>query len=237
MVLVAAIVAGSLIALGVGAHFAYQKWRAPAQSALPPQPAAVQPPSEAPAPPPAEAQTPAPPPVETAPAATAPTAPTAPLVTPAKPFKAPGRAKPRSPSQAAPPATAPQPAAAAPPAAEPAAAPPPEEPPKPVAQPERPAPPAPAPVARGYTGPQSGVLVWSGPLQKNGLLTIDGTTASAGSINAGSLPGVPVMITDIQPSDLGLAEAPSASNGWKRIVLRSRGNRRSVVTIKWSVLR
>jgi hypothetical protein len=78
-------------------------------------------------------------------------------------------------------------------------------------------------------------MLWSGQLQKNGVITIDGGRASAGSLS-GELPGVPVMV-EIQPSDVGLAEAPSSSNGWKRIVLRSRVNRQMVVTIRWMVLR
>jgi hypothetical protein len=73
-------------------------------------------------------------------------------------------------------------------------------------------------------------------LQKNGMLTIDGGQASTGSLT-GELPGVPVMIDGIQPSDVGMAEAPSPANSWKRMVLRSRVNRRTVVTIRWTVVR
>jgi len=95
--------------------------------------------------------------------------------------------------------------------------------------------PAPDVPAVGYRGPLEGTIVWSGQLEKNGLITIDGSRASAGSLR-GQLPGVPVMI-EVQPSDVGLAETPSPSNGWKRLTLRSRVNRRSVVTIQWTVLR
>jgi hypothetical protein len=105
-----------------------------------------------------------------------------------------------------------------------------------VFHPEPVAPP-PARARRAYSGPDSGVIIWSGQLQKNGLFTIDGENASAGTLRGDLLPGVPVMITEVQPSDVGLAETPSPANGWKRIVLRSRSNRHSVVTITWSVLR
>jgi hypothetical protein len=67
------------------------------------------------------------------------------------------------------------------------------------------------------------------------VITIDGERTSAGSLR-GELPGVPVMV-EVQPSDVGLAEAPSPRNGWKRMVLRSRVNRQMVVTIKWTVVR
>lgn len=93
----------------------------------------------------------------------------------------------------------------------------------------------PAPSKPVYSGPPSGTMLWSGQLQKNGVITIEGGQASAGSLR-GELPGVPVML-DIQPSDVGLAESPSPANGWKRMVLRSRVNRQSVVTIRWTVLR
>jgi hypothetical protein len=35
---------------------------------------------------------------------------------------------------------------------------------------------------------------------------------------------------------VGLAEAPSPSNGWKRLALRGKQNQRTVVTIRWKVL-
>jgi hypothetical protein len=101
--------------------------------------------------------------------------------------------------------------------------------------PPQPGTPAPAPKPAGYTGPPSGTIVWSGQLEKNGTITIDGAHASDGSLN-GQLPGVPVMVT-VSPPDIGVAEAPGPQNGWKRLVLRSRNTRRSVVTIQWTVLR
>ncbi len=87
----------------------------------------------------------------------------------------------------------------------------------------------------GYSGPSSGIITWSGQLVKDGLITIDGSQPSTGSMR-GTLPGVPVMVS-ISPSDIGVAEGPSPQNGWKRVVLRSRNNRNSVVTIQWTVLK
>ncbi|MBM3957695.1 MAG: hypothetical protein FJ313_06545 [Gemmatimonadetes bacterium] len=66
-------------------------------------------------------------------------------------------------------------------------------------------------------------------------MTIDGTQPSSGTMQ-GALPGVPVMV-EIIPADIGIAEPPGPQNGWKKIVLRSRNNRHTVVTISWSVLR
>jgi hypothetical protein len=141
----------------------------------------------------------------------------------------------RRPAPSAAPSSVPVPAEPAP--AQPAAV---EQPvvtpPAPVEQPApAPAPPPPPAAKPVYSGPPSGTLVWSGQLKKNGTITIQGDHASVGSLH-GELPGVPIMI-EIQPSDVGIAEAPSPANGWKRVVLRSRVNRRSVVTIQWKVLR
>ncbi len=66
-------------------------------------------------------------------------------------------------------------------------------------------------------------------------ITIDGTTVSGGTLLGGELPGVPVMIEVIPARDIGIVEAPGPSNGWKRVVLRSRVKRRTVVTVRWKV--
>jgi hypothetical protein len=78
------------------------------------------------------------------------------------------------------------------------------------------------------------VIIWSGQLERNGLVEINGPTASFGSLR-GELPGVAVLV-DIDPKDIGVAEAPSPQNGWKRLVLRSRNRKHSVVTIRWTVV-
>ena len=65
-------------------------------------------------------------------------------------------------------------------------------------------------------------------------IEISGGVASSGTLR-GELPGVPVIVS-LEPQDVGVAEAPSPQNGWKRLVLRSRNRRLSVVTIKWTVV-
>lgn len=80
------------------------------------------------------------------------------------------------------------------------------------------------PVPPAYSGPRSGVINWSGRLEKNGSIVLqDG------------LPGVPVSI-ELDTREFALAEAPAPSNQWSRIVIRSKSKRHSVVSIKWSVL-
>jgi hypothetical protein len=83
--------------------------------------------------------------------------------------------------------------------------------------------------------PAQGTVIWSGILRKNEEVVIEGTQVSRGTLT-GALPGVPVLVS-LDSLDFGLAEMPGPSNGWKRIVLRSRVNRDSVVSVRWTLLR
>jgi hypothetical protein len=78
------------------------------------------------------------------------------------------------------------------------------------------------------------VLIWSGQIEKGGEIRVNGSQANAGTLN-GELPGVPVLI-EVEPKDIGVAEAPGPSNGWKGFSFRSRKGRHTVVTIRWRVL-
>jgi hypothetical protein len=78
------------------------------------------------------------------------------------------------------------------------------------------------------------VIVWSGQLEKGEAISVNGTRPSTGNLT-GALPGVPVLI-EVEPKDVGIAEAPGPSNGWKGFSLRSRKGRQTVVTIRWRVL-
>jgi hypothetical protein len=103
-----------------------------------------------------------------------------------------------------------------------------EPPPRPVEAPPQP-PPKPA-----YSGPRSGLINWSGTLEKDGTVTIEGTHATSGSLSGG-LPGVPVII-ELDPREYAIVEAPAPSNGWKRLTVRSRKKRNAVVPIRWTVI-
>ena len=71
-------------------------------------------------------------------------------------------------------------------------------------------------------------------MDKEGAVTIDGGLATAGSLH-GALPGVPVAI-EVDAKDIGLVESPRASNGWKKLTLRSHKKRNGPITIRWKVL-
>ncbi|HKQ80121.1 MAG TPA: hypothetical protein VJ810_40890, partial [Blastocatellia bacterium] len=77
-----------------------------------------------------------------------------------------------------------------------------------------------------YIGPRNGSILMSVDLEKDQEFLV-----------TGRLPGIPVRIDQIQPKDsFGVVEPPSPSNGWKRLVLRSRKKAHVVVTIFWSAL-
>src|SRR5262249_36618986 len=100
-----------------------------------------------------------------------------------------------------------------------------------ILRPEVNAPRSPAiPTPPRYTGPSGGTLIWSGTLDKNQSITIDGTTVTGGSLRGDFFPGVPVQL-EVQPADVGIAEPPSPSNGFRRLVIRSRSKRNILVTI------
>jgi hypothetical protein len=56
-----------------------------------------------------------------------------------------------------------------------------------------PAPPPPKPISKPYSGPRSGRLIWTGELGRRGVVEIEGTRASIGSLS-GSLSGVPAVL-------------------------------------------
>jgi hypothetical protein len=82
----------------------------------------------------------------------------------------------------------------------------------------------PAPGIKAYGGPKSGVVNWSGRIEKNGTVALDG-----------KLPGVPVMI-NIDTKEFAIVEAPSPANGWNRVVIRSKNKRHTVIAVGWAVL-
>ena len=90
--------------------------------------------------------------------------------------------------------------------------------------------PAPPPAPAKPALPRSGRLIWTGRLDRHGLLEINGGHASSGSL-AGSLLGIPADFR-IEPAEFtrdglmvyttdgaanGRTEAPSQSNGWNAV--------------------
>jgi hypothetical protein len=82
-------------------------------------------------------------------------------------------------------------------------------------------------------GPTSGLLVWSGRLEKNETLAIEGGRASTGSV-AGALPGAPVLL-DLDLREFEILEMPSPANEWKKLVFRGTGRGHTAISIRWSL--
>jgi len=83
-----------------------------------------------------------------------------------------------------------------------------------------------------YSGPLQGTLVWSGNIERNKTLTIESSQVSSGKLT-GSLPGVPIAIR-VNTSQVTVVTAPTQSNGWKTIVLRTGSHVHSIL-IDWYV--
>jgi hypothetical protein len=86
-----------------------------------------------------------------------------------------------------------------------------------------------------YRGALTGVLTWTGAIEKNGTLTIDDAGASRGVLQGAMLPGIPVMIQLDNPQAFRIFKAPGPSNDWKRLTLISVKGKQSNVRITWTV--
>ncbi len=97
-----------------------------------------------------------------------------------------------------------------------------------------------SPAARkpAYTGPRKGRLIWTGDLARHGVIEIDGSRVSLGTL-IGALPGVGLEIR-VEPAEFrrdgltvytadmlrdGEAEPPSQSNGWNGLHFKSDAGR------------
>jgi len=83
------------------------------------------------------------------------------------------------------------------------------------------------------SAPSSGILLWSGKVEKNGAIVIDGGKSDSGTVNGAALPGVPVTVR-VEPKGFTVSEPPSAANGWKRIAIHSQKKAHIVVTVFWN---
>jgi len=82
--------------------------------------------------------------------------------------------------------------------------------------------------------PSSGIMLWSGRVDKNGTIVIDGGKSETGAVNGAVLPGVPVTVR-VEPKGFTVEEPPSAATGWKRIAVHSQKKAHIVVTVFWNV--
>jgi serine/threonine protein kinase len=93
---------------------------------------------------------------------------------------------------------------------------------------------SPATMAQSADTPLDGRLVWSGTLEMG--QEIDLSASSAAGVVSGSLPGVPVSV-EVHPSSIRIVTAPGPDNQWRKIVVQNDNTKRSIVVVRWSVIR
>jgi hypothetical protein len=89
--------------------------------------------------------------------------------------------------------------------------------PSPVKRPPSGQPGRPEPTA---VEPSMTTVVWSGSLEPETELTIEGDRASTGRVTR-ALPRGPMHLISVTPSSVQVVERPTAANGWQRVRLRS----------------
>jgi eukaryotic-like serine/threonine-protein kinase len=81
---------------------------------------------------------------------------------------------------------------------------------------------------------ESGIITWSGQLEKNAVLVLAPPKASVGSVT-GELPGKPVSI-EVEPKEVIIRQRPNEANGYKILMLQSGSNRFTSITIYWKTI-
>lgn len=85
------------------------------------------------------------------------------------------------------------------------------------------------------TSMKSGSLVWTGSLMKNESVTLDGASASVGTLQGG-LPGIPVRISIDNEREFMILEPPGPRNNWIKLTVRSKRGRGNTFRVTWVVL-
>jgi hypothetical protein len=81
----------------------------------------------------------------------------------------------------------------------------------------------------------NGTIQWTGQIEKDETITIEGNRVSKGSL-VGGLPGVHVFFELDRIGEVVLLETPSAKNNWNRLTLRSKKGRINAFSITWEAL-
>jgi hypothetical protein len=81
---------------------------------------------------------------------------------------------------------------------------------------------------------KSGIIAWSGSIEKNSVLVIAPPIASIGKIT-GVFPGKPVSI-EVEPREVVIRQMPVEANGYKQLMLYSGSNKFTSITIRWTTI-
>jgi serine/threonine-protein kinase len=82
--------------------------------------------------------------------------------------------------------------------------------------------------------PVSGILTWSGNLERNAILVISGLEANTGKITGQQFPGKPIEV-QVEPKDIAVRRVPAKANAWNQIMLHSGSARYESITIRWKI--
>jgi serine/threonine protein kinase len=78
----------------------------------------------------------------------------------------------------------------------------------------------------------TGMITWSGQLEKNSVLVIGPDGPSIGRVTGDALPGEPVLV-EVEPNDVQIRQAPNEENNWTLIILYSGKSKYSSITVRW----
>ncbi|HLK69515.1 MAG TPA: protein kinase [Bryobacteraceae bacterium] len=80
------------------------------------------------------------------------------------------------------------------------------------------------------TVPSEGSLAWTGDLDANQELDLGSNSGVTGT-----LPGVPITITEVHPTTVQVVSPPGPQNQWRHLVVRNDGSRKSYILVKWAL--
>ena len=81
---------------------------------------------------------------------------------------------------------------------------------------------------------ESGIVTWSGKLEKNSVLVLTPPESSVGNVT-GAFPGKPVSI-EVEPKEVIIRRAPDETNGYKQLMLYSGSKKFTSITIRWKTI-
>lgn len=88
-----------------------------------------------------------------------------------------------------------------------------------------------------YSGPMSGMMVWTGDIRGTATVTIENGKASTGRVTGNPLPGAPCSIQLSDYRNVAIVYMPGPENDYKRVVFQVNSRGRISVTLRWMVLR
>ncbi len=94
----------------------------------------------------------------------------------------------------------------------------------------------PPPSPSNYSGSTSGIIQWQGDVSSGAEVVIQDGRSILGAVE-GNLPGVGCQLEVVSSTKpVAIAEPPSPTNNWSRVVVRVTGKGRQAFSLKWTVI-